>query len=109
MNNTWFLILRHDVLPTFHCLLRSFVFRWVALNPTGTKVLYHDCVMMLQTRFVLCTENFLKRRKSTINFLLDDEHGLLALPGRFGHGARDNDCGLLLLPGGSCTELDKLS
>ena len=46
------------------CLLRSFVLRWVALNPIRRMVLYHDCVTMLQTRFVIFAEIFVIRRKS---------------------------------------------
>ena len=53
--------------------LRSFIFRWVTLDPSRVKVLYYDCVTMLQTRFVLFTENFSIRA-----------------PGRFLHGARSS-------------------
>ena len=35
-----FLIGRHELLQTFHRLLRSFVFRWVTLDPIGTRVLH---------------------------------------------------------------------
>ena len=42
MNNTWSLILRHDLLETLHRLLRSFVLHWLGLNPMRVKVLYHD-------------------------------------------------------------------
>ena len=44
MNSTCLLTCWHELLQTFHRFLRSFVI----------KSLYHDCVTMLQTRFVLC-------------------------------------------------------
>ena len=56
--NTWFLIWWHELLQTFHGIVRSLVFCWVALDPTRTEVLHHDCTTMLQTRFVLVNENF---------------------------------------------------
>ena len=52
------------------------------MNPKRViQVLSHDCVTMLQTRFVLFTGSVTIRRHSITNFLLDDEHGLLSLPG----------------------------
>ena len=66
-------------LQTLHRFLRSFVVRWVALSPTRVRVLHHDCVTMLQTRFVLHIENLVIRRHHQI--FLDDGLGLLSLPG----------------------------
>ena len=65
----FFFIWQHRVLQTFHRFLRSLVHRCVALNSTQRKVLHHDCVTMLQTRFVLLNENFLIRRESITKFL----------------------------------------
>ena len=59
VNNRCFWIWRHELLQTFHCFLRSFLFRWVTLDPIGMKILRHDWV--LQMRFVFITENFVTR------------------------------------------------
>ena len=81
-------IWRHELLQTVHRMLRNFVgLRWVAVNLVRIKVLIHDCVTMLQTRFVVFIENFMIRRYSITLFLAFDENGLL------------------VHLGGSCTEL----
>ena len=47
MDDTWFLIWRHELLRTFHRLSGSHIFRWVTWNPTRRKILHHDCTTML--------------------------------------------------------------
>ena len=46
-SSTWFLIWENERLQSFHCVLRSFVFRWVTLDPIRIEVLHPNCVTML--------------------------------------------------------------
>ena len=53
-----------------HVMLSCAVFfRWVTWNQTRMKVLCHDCVTMLGTRFVVFTGNFVIRRCSISKIL----------------------------------------
>ena len=40
------------------CLLRSFCFARIRLDPLGGQVLHHDCISMTDSRFTTFTENF---------------------------------------------------
>ena len=56
-------------MQTVHRFWNSLSLRWVALNPEKMIVLHHDCLTMLQTRFVLLTENSMIRRCSITRIL----------------------------------------
>ena len=57
LDEQYLVIWLHKLLPAFHHLLRSHVFHWAALNSIRIKILYRDCVTLLQTRIVLFTEH----------------------------------------------------
>ena len=40
------------------CLLRSFCFARIRLDPLGGQVLHHDCILMIVSIFTTFTENF---------------------------------------------------
>ena len=56
-------------MQTVHRPLRNFVFRWVALDPIRMKVLYHNCIAMLHTRFALFIGTSMVRRDSLTKYL----------------------------------------
>ena len=39
------------------CLLRSFCFARIRLDPLGSQVLHHDCISMIVSRFAIVTED----------------------------------------------------
>ena len=57
-----FLTRRHQLWEASHSSVHSFITRWVTLDPTSLKVLFHDCATWLHTRFVAFSENFVIRR-----------------------------------------------
>ena len=53
-----FLLGLQELLQAPLCLLRSFCFARIRLDPLGGQVLHHDCISMIVSRFTTFTENF---------------------------------------------------
>ena len=47
-----------ELLQVSLCILRSFCFARIRLDPLGGQVLHHDCISMIVSRFTIFTENF---------------------------------------------------
>ena len=53
-----FLFGLQELLQASLCFLRCFIFARIRLDPLSGKVLHHDCISMIVSRFTTFTENF---------------------------------------------------
>ena len=58
VKNFWLDCQREKRSSTLFCFLRSFCFARIRLNPLSGKILYHDCVSVIVSRFTFLIEDF---------------------------------------------------